>query len=117
MKYKATHISKSPKVTDYSNYPPGLFLFMNFSFYNVVIIHGFTAVFDVICASTWYQFSFLTSSKRVPLDTLTWLLYILEKEDKDVCIVKVDEDGVLARSCKFFNLLQKCSISLQTTGG
>ena len=83
----------------------------------MISIRGFTSVLDIIYASTRYSFAFPTRSKRVPLDILNWLLSILEQEGKIVRIIRVDEDGALARSREFCKLIQKKNITLQTTGG
>ena len=70
MKYKVTHIPESMKVHDYSTYPPGAFLFLDFSFYNVVSVRGFSSVLDVICASTRYPFAFPTKAQVSSLGNL-----------------------------------------------
>lgn len=117
MRHKLTQLPRNLEVTDYSLYCPGSFIFLDFSFYNVVSIRGFSSVIDIICASTRYSFSFPTRPKRVPLDILKWLFAILNKENKTVRIIRVDEDGALARSREFCKLVQLQNISLQTTGG
>ena len=117
MMYKATAIPRLIKINDYSSNPPGSFLFIDFSFYNVVSIRGFTSVLDVIYTSTRYSFTFPIRSKRPPIKILRWLFSILQKEGKEVRIVRVDEGRELARSREFFWFIVNQNCALQTTGG
>lgn len=49
-----TNIPKNFQVTDYSNYLLGFFLFINFSFCNIVSFREFSAVLDIIYALIQY---------------------------------------------------------------
>ena len=48
---KATKISSGP-TTDVSKFPPGFMLQMDFAFFNVESIRGFTSTFVAICSAT-----------------------------------------------------------------
>ena len=59
-----------PLKTDELLYPPGSCLCMDFVFYDMESIRGFTSVLDIMFISTRYPKIFLTRSKRPPLDAL-----------------------------------------------
>ena len=66
---KATEIPIGPNIYA-SNFSSGLMLQMDFVFFNVGIIHGFTCIFVAICFATSYPFGFTSRSKISPLDIL-----------------------------------------------
>ena len=94
---KATKISRDP-TTDVSKFPPGFMLQMDFAFFNVESIRGFTSTFVAICSATSYPFGFTSRSKRPPLDILKLLVVTLRNQDKKIAFIRADEDGALARS-------------------
>ena len=62
---KATKINRGP-TTDVSEFAPGFMLQMDFAFFNVESIRGFTSNFVDICSSTSYYFGLPSRSKRSP---------------------------------------------------
>ena len=66
---KATKICRGP-TTDVSKLSPGFMLQMDFAFFNVESIRGFTSIFVDICCTTSYPFGFTFRSKLPPLDIL-----------------------------------------------
>ena len=54
----------SIKVNDYLLYLPGSFLFIDFSFYNTIIIYGFISILDIIYSLTCYSFQFSIKLKK-----------------------------------------------------
>ena len=64
---KATKITRSP-TTDVSTFPPGLMLHVNFAFFSIEIIRGFTLTFMSICYAPSYSFGFIYIGKRPPLE-------------------------------------------------
>ena len=60
---------------------------------------------------------FLTRNKRPPLDIITYLFATLQKDNRIVKCVRVDEDKSLANCTEFCQLLHKHHVRLQGTGG
>ena len=113
---KATKIPRGP-TTDASKFAPGFMIQMDFAFFNVESIRGFTSTFVAICSATSYPFGFPSRSKRPPLDILKFLVTTLRNQDKKLAFIRVDEDGELARSLEFIKTHQNTNIIVQTTGG
>ena len=90
---------------------------MDFAFFNVESIRGFTSTFVDICSATSYPFGFPSRSKRPPLDILKFLVTTLRNQDKKVAFIRVDEDGALARSSEYMRTCHNMNIIVQTTGG
>ena len=90
---------------------------MDFSFFNVESIRGFTSTFVDICSATSYLFGFSSISKRPPLDILKFLVATLRNQDKKVAFIAVDEYGALARSFEFMKTCHNMNIIVQTSGG
>ena len=97
---KATEISKGP-TTDVSKFSPGFMLQMDFAFFNVESIHGFTSTFVAICYATSYAFGLPYRSNRPTIDTLKFFVTTIQNQDKKMVFIRVDEDGALARSSEF----------------
>ena len=94
---KATIISRGP-TTDVSKLASGFMLQMDFAFFNVESIRGFTSTFVAICSATSYPFGLPSRNKRPPLDILKFLVTTLRNQYKKVALIRVDEDGALDRS-------------------
>ena len=90
---------------------------IDFAFFNVESIRGFTSTFLAICSATSYPFGFPSRSKRPPLDILKFIVATLRNQDKKVAFVIDDEDGALARSSEFMKTCHNMNIIVQTTGG
>ena len=73
---KATKITIGP-TTDVLKFSPGFMLQMDFSFFNVEIIRGFTSTFVAICSATSYPFGFPSISKHPLLEILEFLVTTL----------------------------------------
>ena len=95
----------------------GFMLHMDFTFFNVESIRGFTSTFVAICSATSYPFVLPSRSKRPPLDILTFLVTTLRNHDKKVSFIQVDYYGALAKSSEFIKTCHNMSIIVQTTGG
>jgi hypothetical protein len=61
--------------------------------------------------------NFPTASKRPPLSIITYFFSLLAKENIIVKTIRVDEDGALANSSEFTDLLIAHNINMETTGG
>ena len=93
---KVTNIPRGP-TTDVSKFSPGFMLQMDFSFFNVESIREFTSTFVAIYSATSYPFGFISRRKRPPIDVLKFIVTTLKNQDKKVTLIRVDEDGSLAR--------------------
>ena len=113
---KSTKTSRGP-TTDVSKISTGFMLQMDFAFFNVESIRGFTSTFVAICSATSYPFGFPSRSKRPTLDVLKFLVTTLRNQDKKVAFIRVDEDGALARSSEFMRTCHNMNIIVQNTGG
>ena len=90
---------------------------MDFSFFNVERIRGFTLTFVAICSATSHSFGFPSKSKRPPQDILKCLVTTFMNKDKKVAFTQVYKDGALERSSEFMKTCHKMNIIVQNTGG
>jgi len=95
----------------------GQLLHIDFSFWNLCSIRGFTSLLSVIDGKDRMLWNFPTTSKHVPLSILDYSFTMLDREGVTIENVRVDEDGALAKNSEFSNFLINHKISLQTTGG
>ena len=116
-KCKLTRLPRNPPLP-VSMLRPGQMLQMDFGFYNVKSVRGFSSFLSVDCVQTKYSFAFCTRRKRSPIDIIRWILSTLSKLDKQVNFVRFDEGGELAR-CEELNgmLVDEFNVVMQTTGG
>ena len=90
---------------------------MDFAFFNVEIIRGFTSTFLAICSANSYPFGFPPRSNRPPLGVLIFIVTILRNQDKKVAFIRVDKYGALYRSSYFMRTCHNKNIIVHTTGG
>ena len=74
----------SPKVTtfDTNNLQSGEIIHMDFVFYNVTYIFGFTYMITVVCANTIIIWVFSTASKRAPFRIILFVLTKIKNEQQ-----------------------------------
>ena len=113
---KETKITRGPTI-NVSNPPPGFMIQMDFLFFNVESIRGFTSTFVDIYSANSYPFGFESTSKRPPLGILKILVTILRDKYKKFSFIQLDEYGALARSSGFIRTCHNMNIIVQTTGG
>ena len=87
---KETKISRGP-TTDVSKFVPGFMLQMDFSFFNVESIRGFTSTFVAICSANSHPFGLPSITKRPPLEILNFLFTTLRNQYKKVAFIQVDK--------------------------
>ena len=89
-----------PKGTTFynSNFQPGELIHMDFLFYNVTFIHGFTSMLTVVCENNGM-------SKLSPVHITRFVLKIIKNEQHSCKRVRVDEDGAMGKSTYFTKLL------------
>jgi hypothetical protein len=92
-------------------------LHIDFSFFTIKSIRGFTSSLDVECGSTSYPFSFPTKNKAPPLDPIRFTINTLRSQGFQVNFIRVDEDKALANSAEFCKLICDMNCILETTGG
>ena len=112
---KATKLPRGPLV-DATKLAPFQRLHVDFSFFTVTSIRGFTSALDVACASTSYPFGFPTKSKSPPIEILRWLIGTLRSMGHVVNFIRVDEGGELANSSSFTEFVFKSDCILESTG-
>ncbi len=114
-----TKFTNTPKVkqTLCPSTVKGELLHIDFSFWNVTSVRGFSSLLSIIDGSTRMLWNFPTASKRVPLTILEFFFGALTKENISILGIRVDEDGALANNTEFSNFLLARSIPLESTGG
>eukprot|EP00957_Ditylum_brightwellii_P197023 15010290-Ditylum_brightwellii.AAC.1 len=78
---------------------------MDITFFDVISIRGFNCSINIIDAKSNFFWGFLSSAKRVPLQILKYFLHALTKEGKDIHELRIDEEGAIARSVEFTNMI------------
>ena len=113
---KITTINKGP-TGDTSNLQPVEIVHIDFVFYNVTSIHGFTSILTVVCEKTKIIWEFPTASKLAPIHIISFFLTTLLNEQNPCKRVIFDEDSALINSTKVKNLhVDEFKISIETTG-
>ena len=114
-----TKFTNTPKVkqTLCPSTVKGELLHIDFSFWNVTSVRGFSSLLSIIDGSTRMLWNFPTASKRVPLTILEFFFGALKKENISILGIRVDEDGALANNTEFSDFLLARSIPLESTGG
>jgi hypothetical protein len=90
---------------------------MDFAFWNISSLRGFTSMLVIIDASTRMLWLFCTASKTPPMHIIQYFFDVLDREQCSPKTIRVDEDGALARSTDFTDYLIHHRITLDTTGG
>ena len=83
---EATEILRGP-TTKFFNFAPSFMLHMDFEFFNVESIHGFTSTFVAIYSDNSYPFGFLYGIKFPPPEILGFLVTALENQDKTLAFI------------------------------
>jgi hypothetical protein len=105
------------KLVDKTLLAPFQRIHVDFSFFSVTSIRGFTSSLDVRCGSTSFPFAFPYKSKNPALDVLRYTIDTLRTQGFQVNFVRVDEDQGLARSAEFCELILELNCVLETTAG
>ena len=107
------------KLIDTTNINVGNLLHMDITFFDVTSIRGFNCSINIIDAKSRKLWGFLSSAKRLPLRIFKYFLHALTKEGKDIHEIRIDEEGAIARSAEFTNMIIEDfpGIKINTTGG
>ena len=116
LQVKSHKLPRCPSI-DHTKTLHGEYLHMDFAFMPQSSIRGFTGFLSVKDGATNYTWVFLTRNKRPPLDFIKYLFAILQKDNRIVKYVRVDEDKSLANCTEFCQLLHDNHVQLQGTGG
>ena len=101
-----------------NNFQPGELIHMDYAFYNMTSIRGFTSMLTVVCANTIVLWLFPNSSKWAPFCIIHFILTTLKNEQHLCKQVIVEKYGTLAKSIDVTNLnVYYFSISMKTTCG
>ena len=109
-----------PKGTtiDTTNLQPGELIHMEFSFYNMTSIQGFTSMITVMFAQTIMIWVFLNATKRSPVIKIRFIVTKLKNKKHTCRHVRVDVDGNLEKSTDVTKLLvYDLIIAMETAGG
>ena len=90
---------------DTSNIQPGGLVHMEFAFYNVTSIHGFTSMLIVVSSKTIMLWVFPTVSKRAFALIIRFIITTLINEQHPCKRVRVDKDIELKNSTDVTNLI------------
>ena len=113
---KITTINKGPTV-DTSNLQTEEIIHVDFVFYNVTSIRGFTSMITVLCAKIIMLWVFPNSSKRSHVRIIRFILATLLNEQHLYKRVRFDGDIPLENSTDVTNLLvDEFKISMENTG-
>ena len=114
---KTTTINKGTAV-DTSYLQPVELVYIDFSFYKITSICGFTFIITVVCAKTRILWVFPTASKITPVHVIRFILTTLMNEQHPCKCVRADVYSSFANSTDVTNLLvDELKISMETTGG
>ena len=70
--------------TDVSKFASGFMFYMDFAFFNIESIRGFTSTFVVVCSATSHLFGFPSRIKRPHLDILKLLVTAFMNQDDKI---------------------------------
>ena len=106
------HSTKIPrnKFHIYKGLHPGELFYLNYSFWTLPSIHGFTSILSAICWKTLFSFTFSTRTKQLPLATITWFIKTLCRQGFTVIYIQMDKGGEFGRSIDFLKCItaHKC---------
>ena len=95
----------------------GFVLQIDFSFFNVESICGFTSTFVATFYSTSYTFVYKPIKKCLPLDILKFPVTILRNKGNKFALILFDEDGTLVRFSQFMKTCHNMITIFKTIGG
>jgi hypothetical protein len=91
---------------------------VDFTFFDIKSICGFTAALRIVEKTTRRKWSFPTQNKRPPIDIFRFFVNHIRRLGYSMSYIRVDEAGECARSKEFMRLCSKeFHMVVQTTGG
>ena len=112
-----TTLPKSVSV-DTTKLRTGELIHMDFHWYNVTSIQGFTSMLTIVCAKTRILRVFPTTYKIFPLRIICLILKTFKNEKHTCRRVRFDGDCALSKSTDITHLLvDEFRTAMETTGG
>ena len=90
---------------------------MDYNFFNVWNICGFTSTPISIWFRTSYTFVFTTRSKYPILDIILFIVNVIHKQENKLTYSRVYNNGTLSSYTDFMNTWNNINIIVKTTGG
>ena len=91
---------------------------MDFYFYNVTYVRGFTSILTVVCENNIMMWLFPAASKQSHVHIIRFIITTFKNEQHPCKFLRVDEYVDLSNSTDITNLLvDPFKISMETTGG
>ena len=72
-------------------FKPGQLMMMDFGYFSITSVRGYSAYFSVTCQATGYGFIFPVPNKRPPLSLISWIAETLKRLDRQIYFVRFDE--------------------------
>jgi len=116
----ASRLTKIPRgsLSDTTELPVGTKFHIDFCFFNVVSIRGFTAALIIVEATSRYIWIFPSRSKRAPIDLCLYFFNQMKRLGLPVIRVRTDEDGALVNNTEFCKMIyNSLGMALESTGG
>eukprot|EP00957_Ditylum_brightwellii_P098388 7495975-Ditylum_brightwellii.AAC.1 len=115
---KAKNRNKGKRV-DTTVFNNGEVMHLDITFFDVPSIRGFNSALNIIDAKSRKLWGFLSSAKTVSCRVIKNSIMAIAKEGKAVAEIRNDEEGAIARSATFINMIvdKVSGIRITTTGG
>eukprot|EP00957_Ditylum_brightwellii_P179113 13644818-Ditylum_brightwellii.AAC.1 len=97
-------MSATPTI-DTSDPEPGNMLHMGNTFFDITSCRGFNCSLNIIDAKSRKLWGFLSSAKWTSLRIIKYFLHALQKEEKTVIEIRIDEEGTISRSAEFTSMM------------
>ena len=116
----AAAITKLPRgpPRDTTELPVGVRWHLDFTFFNVESVRGFSACLIIVEATSRYIWIFPCASKSAPVDICMYFFTSLQRRGIPCSQLRSDEDGALVGNTEFCEIMYKVTgMSLESTGG
>jgi hypothetical protein len=110
----AAKLTKIPRIvmTDHTPLPLGTRFHVNYAFFNVISIPGFSAALIIVEWTSRYLWVFPSRSKSAPIDLCLHFFYQMQRQGFPC------EDGALVNNTKFCKTMyQSLGMTMESTGG
>eukprot|EP00956_Cyclotella_meneghiniana_P008309 scaffold11091_cov47-Cyclotella_meneghiniana.AAC.1 len=106
------------KIKDHTVLPIGTRFHIDWAFWNVTSIRGFTATLIVVESTTRYIWTFNSRSKSAPIDICLYFFNQMKSQGYPCIRVRCDEDGGLVNNTEFCKIIYKdLGMTIESTGG
>jgi hypothetical protein len=113
-----TKIPRGSVLKDTTALPLGVLFHMDFCFFNIVSIRGFTAALIIVERTSRYIWFFPTRSKHAPIDLCYYFFNQMQRLGYPCIRARTDEDGALINNTEFCAMMYKyLGMTMESTGG